>query len=627
MAGRTMEELLQAPTEGYGEAIVIPKILAENFVIKTNLLQLEETFGEALERFKEMLKACPHHRFSELTQIDTFYNGLNEQDQDSLNATAGGNLLSKMTREALKIIENKSKVRYSRSKSNVSRVNTNSRDSASKIDNRIDKLADQILNLVDIVNKQVITPATAKAVEITCVIYGGAHVYYDCIATDSNQPSVCAATGTLPSNTVPNPNGEMKSVTTRSGLAYEGPSIPTNLLLRRERFSEIKHAFIDKQYQPEEIQELMCKLLEDVQIIREEMAEYINSPSWNYPTFYDNDEELSIQHKEYLESFSNAIAPVLPTKEPEYCLSMRDEHLSTITETKSDEVIESSVKNLVQIPSEYEVTSDDKSECDVPVKDESSPVFTTFSNPLFDCNDDFTSSDDESLSNEDVPMEDFKVYSNPLSLSNHDTLFDSSPKFNYLEVFSGELMPTNIIDEERIKIEHEEYISLMEKLLSINSFPRPEEIDIFTGTDDLLPPSIESDDYDLEGDIHFLEELLSNDSLLLPENESSNFDHQDDQLFPRPPPKPPDVEFFFDLEPNSGEVISAVINNIDELNEDECFDLGGEIDVFANIEDDDYFPFIFVIRIFLPYIVYPEVSPLLLFAGSEDTIFYSGIST
>nr|GEV65701.1 reverse transcriptase domain-containing protein [Tanacetum cinerariifolium] len=191
-----------------------------------------------------MLRACPHHGISELTQIDTFYNGLNEQDQDSLNATAGGNLLSKTTREALKIIKNKSKVRYSRSKSNVSRVNTNSRDSSSKTDDRIDKLADQISNLVEIVNKQVITLATAKAVEKTCVICGGAHAYYDCIATDSNQPSVCAApgsffqnqastSGTLPSNTVPNPKGEMKAVTTRGGLAYEGPSIHTNSPLEK----------------------------------------------------------------------------------------------------------------------------------------------------------------------------------------------------------------------------------------------------------------------------------------------------------------------------------------------------------------------------------------------------------
>nr|GEV77280.1 reverse transcriptase domain-containing protein [Tanacetum cinerariifolium] len=75
--------------------------------------RFEETFGETWERFKEMLRACLHHRFTELNQIDTFYNGLNENDQESLNAAAGGNLLSKTTREALNIIENKSKVCYS----------------------------------------------------------------------------------------------------------------------------------------------------------------------------------------------------------------------------------------------------------------------------------------------------------------------------------------------------------------------------------------------------------------------------------------------------------------------------------------------------------------------------------
>nr|GEY11702.1 reverse transcriptase domain-containing protein [Tanacetum cinerariifolium] len=163
----------------------------------------------------------PHHGFSELTQIDTFYNGLTEQDQDSLNATSGGNLLNKTNREALQIIENKSKVRYSRSKSNVFRVNTNSRDIVSKTDDRIDKLADQISNLVEIVNKHVIAPA--KAVEKTCVTCGGAHAYYKCIATNS----------TLSSNTIPNPKGEMKDVTTRSCLAYEGPLILTESPLEK----------------------------------------------------------------------------------------------------------------------------------------------------------------------------------------------------------------------------------------------------------------------------------------------------------------------------------------------------------------------------------------------------------
>nr|GEY64483.1 hypothetical protein [Tanacetum cinerariifolium] len=174
--------------------------------------------------------------------------------------------------------------------------------------------------------------------------------------------------------------------------------------------------------------------------------------------------------EEFSENSSNSIAPVLPTEEPEYSLSMGDEHLGTISETESDEVIKSSVKNLVPIPSESEVTSDNESECDVPVNDESSPIFTTFSNIIFDCNDDFTSSDDESLSNEDVPMENFKIYSNPLfddeeiistkidphyfnaesdlieSFLNQDILINSSPKFDYLlKEFSGELAHIDLI--------------------------------------------------------------------------------------------------------------------------------------------------------------------------------------
>ncbi|GJX84304.1 reverse transcriptase domain-containing protein [Tanacetum coccineum] len=307
---RTMKELLQAPTEGYGEAIVIPEINADHFEIKMNLLQL--------------VQASPFH--------DTFYNGLNDNDQDSLNATAGGNLLSKTTREALNIIENKSKVHYSRNKSNVSRVNSTSRESSSKTDERIDKLADQISTLVEIVTKKVVTPATVKAVEESCVTCGSAHAWYNCPNTDSNQSSVCAAmgaynqvappnrvsnhmappgfapvqnsqnrilkptyqlivfkvstgfpnefssyvkaneslmrnmqsqinelrgnfskqeenlrknlnndmrsilgsffqnqastSGTLPSNTIPNPKGEMKAITTRSGATLAGPSVP-----------------------------------------------------------------------------------------------------------------------------------------------------------------------------------------------------------------------------------------------------------------------------------------------------------------------------------------------------------------------------------------------------------------
>nr|GFD14946.1 hypothetical protein [Tanacetum cinerariifolium] len=183
--------------------------------------------------------------------------------------------------------------------------------------------------------------------------------------------------------------------------------IPKVLSQVWEKIFEIQHA------QSEDTNELLQKLLEDLQIISEELEEYINSLSWIRPTFYNNDEEHSIQYKEYFKNSFNAIAPVLPTKKPNNSLSMRDEYLCTILETELDELIKSSVENLVPILSECVVTSDNESECDVPVNDESSLIFMTFSNLLFDCNDDFTSSDDESLFNEDVTMENFKIYSNP----------------------------------------------------------------------------------------------------------------------------------------------------------------------------------------------------------------------
>ncbi|GKF09746.1 hypothetical protein Tco_0043970, partial [Tanacetum coccineum] len=107
-------------------------------------------------------------------------------------------------------------------------MNTTSMESVSKMDERIDKLADQLSTLVEIVSTKVVTPAPIKAVEETCVTCGGAHSWYNCPTTDNNQASVCATTGTLPSNTIPNPKGEMKTITTRSGVAYERPSIPTN---------------------------------------------------------------------------------------------------------------------------------------------------------------------------------------------------------------------------------------------------------------------------------------------------------------------------------------------------------------------------------------------------------------
>ncbi|GJT00815.1 hypothetical protein Tco_0821984 [Tanacetum coccineum] len=428
------------------------------------------------------------------------------------------------------------------------------------------------------------------------------------------------------------------------------------LLLAEERFLKIKQTMEEEQNQPEVMQELLLKLMNDLQILKgiqqekKEPAAQSFTPYWNFsmiddeearenfmkdictflrnwnrPTFYDydDDEDDSILLRDIIARYSPSVAitsspPVLPTRELEDSLIMGDKHLDTIPEKESDELIKSSVENLVPIPSESEDFSEIESECDMPVCDD----FTTFSNPLFDLNDDFTSSDDESLSDEDVPMENFKIYSNPLfddediisskidphyfnfesnlieSLLNRDIINYSSTKFDFLlEEFSGELahidpIPPRIVDTD---LEPKEEIRLIENLLYENSSseernskiadtiikslsPPPilvedsdslmEEIDLFLASNDSMPPGIENDDYDSEGDIHFLEELLSNDSPLLPENESSNLDHFNDPSSPRPPPEPPDVCLNF--EPDA-----AVINNFDELNEDECFYPGG----------------------------------------------------
>ncbi|GJS76838.1 hypothetical protein Tco_0726719 [Tanacetum coccineum] len=122
---------------------------------------------------------------------------------------------------------------------------------------------------------------------------------------------------------------------------------------------------------------------------------------------------------------------------PRTLSSWGNEELSTIPEKESDEVIKSSVEDLVPIPSESEDTFGSDSECDLPSCNDFSPINTfeeksvTFSNPLFDSNDDFTSSDDESLSDEDVLEDNVKIYSNPLLefddeyiSSDVNTLFD-----------------------------------------------------------------------------------------------------------------------------------------------------------------------------------------------------------
>nr|GEU97103.1 reverse transcriptase domain-containing protein [Tanacetum cinerariifolium] len=277
----------------------------------TNFQQrFDESFSEAWDRFKDLLQACPHHGFSKLHQLDTFYNALNSKDQDSMNSAAGGNFLDKMPRECLAIIESKSKVHYSHNKPVVAKMSTNT--STSSISPGVAELKDMVKALLLDKKDQNQSPAPVKAVEERSVTCGGAHSYRNCPATDGNvyhdniqefisqasanvqlnqrnnqnrfipnqnrgnnfnqgpvyQPSIfqpsayqtlayqapapqtqgvskedfsayvkandavmrniasTSSSGTLPSNTIANPRSDLKAITTRSGVSYDGPQIP-----------------------------------------------------------------------------------------------------------------------------------------------------------------------------------------------------------------------------------------------------------------------------------------------------------------------------------------------------------------------------------------------------------------
>ncbi|GKE33697.1 hypothetical protein Tco_1453019, partial [Tanacetum coccineum] len=451
---------------------------------------------------------------------------------------------------------------------------------------------------------------------------------------------------------------------------------PKILLLAWEKFFEIQHA------KPEDIQDLLHKLLEDLKIISEELAEFINSPSWNRPTFYDvDDDEYTIIYRS-----SKAITPDLSIEEPDNSVSMGEEHLSTIPETKSDKVIKSSVENLIPIPRESEGVFDDTSdvpfcvnsplldvlndhfeiffdsnndctssdndsfedidyieasppedflimgneelstipekesdefikssvedlipipresedtsgsdsESVLPSSDDFSPIFeeksVTFSNPLFDSND-FTSSDNESLSDEDVP-EDVKIYSNPLFE------FDD-------EYISSDVNP--LFDEvlEDIECEDSYDSNLDESTFLVTPLSDSNEDEFFTPRDDV--------------------------ELLLHHDPSISVTSILEGFIDEPPLEENDDLFDLESKENDWKKILYDAPIDDLITEDKVFDPGIYEKSFSltfvklTFEDRHYFPITFVIRIFLPYLTYSVDSSFLLSSRSEDTIFDPGI--
>nr|GFB62112.1 hypothetical protein [Tanacetum cinerariifolium] len=298
----------------------------------------------------------------------------------------------------------------------------------------------------------------------------------------------------------------------------------------------------------------------------------------------------------------------LSIEETNHSLNMGHEHFNTNLLTK--DVAESNTKNLIPILNECMIVSENGSQSTEPINDNSSDS-TINSNPLFDndkINFDKINSHVEFNSDE--------------STSNHDTV-----KCDYLDEFYGHFIPIHILEEQRTRRKHADYINRMEMLFTINlrphnstndntnvesfsslpipnkeSDPHQEEINVVSITNDVLPPSDDDSDeeVDVVGNIR-VDNVIQNSEHEYSESEDSDFDNPP---LPLPPPEPPEKEFDFEKEIS---VVRNAIVNFRCINARVKFD--DENDVLS------YFMFIIFAKEFS-----------LLSAESEDTIFDPGIS-
>ncbi|GJR33274.1 hypothetical protein Tco_1109506 [Tanacetum coccineum] len=336
----------------------------------------------------------------------------------------------------------------------------------------------------------------------------------------------------------------------------------------------------------------MQKKEEDRRIAEDQAAK---DRYWKIPICYDDDEDYTI-----------AITPVLLTEEPVDSLIMEDEHLDTIPATESDEVIKSSVEELVLIPSESEGISDGV--CDVPLCDNPTPLkaFKDHSEIVVNSNDDDTSSDDDDF--EDIEY------------------VEASPPD--LEIVS--LEEVNDVDQEKEEFDLENILQiqdviLREKLLNINRlianieslndnstpncvlkspspFPIPDSNSFFEKSDTSLSYSDNS-----------LPEFESFSDHTEETSSGSTTTHANNSL-------PEYDSFHFEIEPDQGELTNVVMEDI--LGEPRVHTPNVLPTHPTLLIDSD-----FIIRTFLPYFTYPVISYFLFSSGSEDTIFDPGIST
>nr|GFA12072.1 hypothetical protein [Tanacetum cinerariifolium] len=421
---RTMAQMLQAPIEGYEDAIVVPPINANNFELKQTLINLVQS-----EARTWIDKEPPHS------------------------------------------------------------ILTNQQEFQTSFEKKQDEFQNMMMNFMQNLH--------------------------------NNKAS---SSSSLISNTILNPRNEAKAITTRSGISSDGPPIPSPVMEKEPEATKDTELSSTKNIQPpsvqvhkkdnepidtpfvvsktktnlpyparlakEKIREKFIEIFRDLHFELSFADALVHMPKFApmFKKLLNNKDKLIEEDILFLERLLSEDPFPLPSmnpnqakysiEEPKHSFSMGYEHFSTTFVTDIDEVAESSIKNLVPIPRECEVTSDNESESNEPVKDDSS-ASTTFLNPLFNDSNDFTSNDNKSI--HDVPIEESKVCSNPLfddDKINSDEL-ESHVETNFVESLSkhdhleGPLMPIHIAEEERIRREHAEYISRMEMLFTINPNPRP----------------------------------------------------------------------------------------------------------------------------------------------------------
>ncbi|GJV46800.1 hypothetical protein Tco_1437012 [Tanacetum coccineum] len=431
---------------------------------------------------------------------------------------------------------------------------------------------------------------------------------------------------------------------------------PKVLLHAWDNFIEVKHA------QPEEVQELLSKLVQDVKIISDELSEYINTPAWNRPLVYCDDDDD--------EDYTIAITPVLSTEEPVNSLIMENEHLDTISATESDEFIKSSVEILVPIPSESKGVP---KVCDVPFHDNSPPldISKDQSEDFSDSNVDSTSTDEDSFSSNDVEyVEASPPNSEPVSskvmeivipevgrieddilLIKDDTLREKLLNVNRLvakiEALKDNPVPSSVVVTKSTSTFPN--LFLEETNTFDNSFPESETFSFNLEEISSGSPTTHSElslpDYKafyIDND-HFKEKSsgsttthvdfsqydsfifdLSNDQF--PPADRSDFYHEEfaDELAQII--SQPEYDCFFKDEPELGNFTMDVVGNIFQKREPRVHVLNVlptlELDFIPSSESI----FAYVVWIFLPFLFIPVIPPYLLSCGDEDTIFDPGIS-